>query len=58
MHKTMELKIVECLKDSKTERKTWIKKWPGQVILAINSCLWTSNVEAAILDGSLEEYQL
>ena len=32
----------------KVERTTWVRQWPGQIILAVNSVHWTTEVEQAI----------
>ena len=56
MKETMKLRALECYKDLKEKRSVWLKKWPGQLILAINSTRWTSNVENAIYEGSLFEF--
>jgi dynein heavy chain len=38
------------------ERTIWSKNWPGQVVLAISQIYWTTEVEQAITEGTLEEY--
>lgn len=57
--------MIECLKAlakqslqayPKEERTTWSKAWPGQVVLAISQIYWTTEVEQAITDGTLEDY--
>jgi dynein heavy chain len=42
-----------------TVRTEWVKKWPGQVVLAASQVFWTEGVEKAIKDassGGLEEF--
>lgn len=42
-----------------TERTSWSKMWPGQIVLAISQIFWTEEVEAAIKDyeqNGLENY--
>ena len=58
----------ECLKSimykaykayTQIPRKQWILDWPGQVVLAISQCYWTSQVESAIKtkgNRGLKEY--
>lgn len=41
-------------------RTTWVKNWPGQIILAVNQIDWTQAVEDAIKDyqnNGLEAYE-
>ncbi|EGD83038.1 dynein heavy chain 2 [Salpingoeca rosetta] len=41
--------ISESLKAyAKTSRNQWVQDWPGQVVLAVSSIFWTSNVEEAL----------
>lgn len=35
-------------------RGKWVLEWPGQVVLAISSTYWTSQVTAAIGEGTLQ----
>ena len=32
----------------------WVLKWPSQVVLTVAQIVWTSQVERAIADGTLE----
>lgn len=53
------------MKDSLTDyvnsgREAWVKKWPGQIILAVDQVHWTTGVENAIKEysqGGLEEFK-
>lgn len=38
------------------ERTDWVKKWSGQIILAVDQIYWTEGVEKAISNYTLEEY--
>ncbi len=35
-------------------RRKWVLEWPGQVVLAVTSTYWTSQVTSAIQDGTLK----
>jgi dynein heavy chain, axonemal len=35
-------------------RTTWVRQWPGQIILAVNSTHWTTEVEQAIKEYGKE----
>jgi|LauGreDrversion4_2_1035121.scaffolds.fasta_scaffold21352_3 dynein heavy chain len=44
----------------KTPRTTWVRQWPGQIVLAVNSIHWTTDVETAIKEygkEGLENYK-
>ncbi|GAB6032148.1 hypothetical protein CHUAL_010802 [Chamberlinius hualienensis] len=40
------------------ERTTWVKNWPGQIVLAVTQLYWTGKVHDAIINGPiyLENY--
>lgn len=41
-------------------RTTWVRQWPGQIVLAVNSIHWTTDVETAIKEygkEGLESYK-
>lgn len=40
------------------ERILWVRQWPGQIILAVNSVHWTTEVEVAIKDLGKEGLEL
>jgi dynein heavy chain len=43
-----------------TPRTTWVRQWPGQIVLAVNSIHWTTDVEIAIKEygkDGLESYK-
>jgi dynein heavy chain, axonemal len=43
-----------------TPRTTWVRQWPGQIVLAVNSTHWTTEVEQAIKEygkEGLEQYK-
>uniref|UniRef100_A0A8B9Q703 Dynein axonemal heavy chain 12 n=1 Tax=Apteryx owenii TaxID=8824 RepID=A0A8B9Q703_APTOW len=40
----------------KTERKSWVLEWPGQVVLCVSQMFWTSEVHEALCSG--QELQL
>ncbi|XP_032896217.1 dynein heavy chain 3, axonemal isoform X1 [Amblyraja radiata] len=37
-------------------RKKWVIQWPGQVVIAVSSIYWTSEVSDAITQGTLPDY--
>ncbi len=39
------------------KRLSWIRKWPGQVVLAVNSVRWTNEAEEAIKQCNLPEFK-
>jgi len=39
--------------DTKTKRVDWVRKWVGQVVLAVNMTRWTADSEIAITKGKL-----
>lgn len=42
---------------AKNERVQWVRDWPGQVVLAVSSAYWTSEMEEAIpQQGGLAAY--
>jgi dynein heavy chain len=44
----------------KVERTSWVRQWPGQIVLAVNSVHWTTEVEQAIKEygkEGLESYK-
>ena len=50
--KTMEQTLTESEIDLKTsERINWLFKWPGQVVLVINSLDWTRKIEIRLTDN-------
>jgi dynein heavy chain len=40
-----------------TNRTQWAVEWPGQVVLAVSGAYWTSEVETAIQENRLKEYE-
>lgn len=43
---------------AKQSRKDWVKKWPGQCVLAVTAKYWTDYIHLAIKKGggALQEY--
>ena len=39
--------------DINTKRVDWVRKWVGQVVLAVNMTRWTTDSETAITKGKL-----
>ncbi|KAG2439747.1 hypothetical protein HYH02_010624 [Chlamydomonas schloesseri] len=39
-----------------TPRKQWVRDWPAMVVLAVSAIYWSSEVEAAISEGSVPAY--
>lgn len=42
------------------QRTLWVRNWPGQIVLAVNSIHWTTEVEQAIKEfgkDGLEQYK-
>ena len=41
-----------------TLREKWVLEWPGQAVLAVTSCYWTSDIHAAFEkgNGALNDY--
>lgn len=35
----------------KVQRTSWVRQWPGQIVLAVNSTHWTTEVEQAIKES-------
>jgi len=62
MCKSLKNLMKESLVDYvKSGRAAWVKKWPGQIILAVDQVHWTTGVENAIKDysqGGLEDYKV
>ena len=59
MQKTLHSICKESIKDTGTPRTQWIRKWPGQIVLAVNQIRWTNGAEHAIMrkdDTDLEAY--
>jgi len=45
---------------STVPRTSWVRQWPGQIVLAVNSIHWTTDVETAIKEygkDGLESYK-
>lgn len=40
-----------CVAYVNTKRTDWVKKWPGQIILAVSQIFWTEGVESALKQG-------
>ena len=61
MKKSLKSICKESLGDyMKTDRTTWVRKWPGQIALAVNQIHWTTEVEQSIKDyanNALEAYE-
>eukprot|EP00727_Mastigamoeba_balamuthi_P012891 m51a1_g8224 putative dynein heavy chain axonemal (4742) ;mRNA; r:111319-133683 len=52
MRQSIRAVLIDALKDFVPEKRMdWIRKWPGQVVLAGNSLFWTRGVTEAIRKG-------
>jgi len=40
---------------SKEHRDSWVKTWPGQVVLCVSQIFWTSEVHSAIIEGRIKK---
>mmetsp|Transcript_23916 Transcript_23916/g.20890 ORF Transcript_23916/g.20890 Transcript_23916/m.20890 type:complete len:225 (-) Transcript_23916:763-1437(-) len=49
MQKTLLHICKQSIKDTQIKRTEWVKKWPGQIVLAVNQTRWTKGAEDAIL---------
>ena len=62
MYKSVERVALESLADyAKTDRVSWVTKWPGQIIILVGQMDWTQQIEQALSDPStgnanLKEY--
>ncbi|CAG2062209.1 unnamed protein product, partial [Timema podura] len=57
MRNTLRSTLGRSLEDLKTkERKDWVLKWPGQLVIAGSQTEWTSHVEQGILEEKLPDY--
>nr|CAD7401407.1 unnamed protein product [Timema cristinae] len=57
MRNTLRSTLGKSLEDLKTkERKDWVLKWPGQLVIAGSQTEWTAHVEQGILEEKLPEY--
>nr|CAD7409039.1 unnamed protein product [Timema poppensis] len=57
MRNTLRSTLGKSLEDLKTkERKDWVLKWPGQLVIAGSQTEWTAHVEQGILGERLPEY--
>ena len=41
--------------DESTKRTDWVRKWAGQVVLAVNMTRWTVGSEIAITKGAISK---
>lgn len=58
MRKSLKKITVDALHDYvNTKRPQWVRKWAGQVVLAISQVYWTMGVEKSIKEGTLDEYE-
>lgn len=53
MKKSVHNMVAEAIKDYPSRpREQWVLQWPGQCVLCVGCTFWTSDVTAAIKDGS------
>ena len=61
MKQTLKLQTLNSLADYyNSERTTWVTRWPGQIVLAVDQIDWTKGVEEVFADmreGSMEAYR-
>lgn len=57
MKNTLRKLTTDAIKDLNRERTEWLMRWPGQIVLMVNLIRWTSNVEQAIQDKTLQRFQ-
>jgi dynein heavy chain len=51
MMETLKQIAKSAILDVKTPRTEWVRKWPGQIVLAVNMNRWTLGAEIAITNG-------
>lgn len=51
MIETLQKTTKDCMADLATARTTWVQKWSGQIVLAVNMQRWTQGSEVAIQNG-------
>nr|CAD7447580.1 unnamed protein product [Timema bartmani] len=57
MRNTLRSTLGRSLEDLKTtQRKDWVLKWPGQLVIAGSQTEWTSHVEQGIQEQKLPDY--
>ena len=56
MRETVRQRVKEAAKETNKDRLAWIKKWPSQVVLAVNQVVWTNESEEAINQCQLAEF--
>ena len=58
MIKTLKTKTKEANVDyQKTDMESWVDKWPGQIVLAVDQINWTRGVENAFSDNNLKGFR-
>lgn len=58
MQSTVQETLGQALADmDDSTRAEWVLRWPGQVVIAGCQTAWTTHVEDAIQDGTLQDFQ-
>lgn len=53
----MRLTLGDSLEDMEgSDRKDWVLRWPGQIVIAGCQTFWTAGVENGIATNTLEEF--